>query len=101
MVADDRAASKDCSTCSRCPIQECPLDAEVSGRLLSGWRLGIAAIGLFLAPIALAIAGAALFDQSGGAQFLGAIGGLILGVAASTLVVRFMYSRNRESRQSQ
>lgn len=97
MVADDMTASKDCSTCSRCPIQDCPLEAEVSGRLLSGWRLGIASIGLFLAPIALAIAGASLFERSGGAQLLGAIAGLILGVAASTVVVSFLHSRSRES----
>jgi len=101
MVADDSAASKDCSTCSRCPIQNCPLDGEVSGRLLSGWRLGLASIGFFLAPIALAIEGAALFERSGSAQFLGAIAGLILGVAASTVVVWFAHSRNRGSRQSQ
>ena len=73
----------------------------MSGRLLSGWRLGIASIGLFLAPIALAIIGAALFGQSGSTQFLGAIAGLILGVAALTVVVWFAHSRNRGSRQSQ
>ena len=69
--------------------------------MLSGWRLGLASIGLFLAPIALAIAGAALFERSGGAQLIGAIAGLILGAAASTVVAWFVHSRNRGSRQSQ
>ena len=77
------------------------MEAEVSGRLLSGWRLGIASIGLFLTPIALAITGAALFGRSGSTQFLGAIAGLILGVAASTWVVWFAHGRNRATRQSQ
>ena len=69
--------------------------------MLSGWRLGLASIGLFLAPIALAIEGAALFERSGSAQFLGAIAGLILGVAASTVVVWFAHSRNPGNRQSE
>ena len=77
------------------------MDAEVSGRLLSGWRLGLASIGLFLVPMALAIAGAALLGGSGSAQFIGAIAGLILGVAASTVAVWFVHRRNTESGQSQ
>ena len=71
------------SGCSGCPAPDCPVEDGTEGSPLTGWRLGLASTGLFLAPVGLAIVGALSLGNSPGRQFAGAIAGLGLGLAGS------------------
>ena len=59
----------------------------------SGWLMVLASAGLFLAPIALAIVGALLAGVTADARAVGAIGGLLLGMAISVIVGRLIRRR--------
>lgn len=72
--------------CSGCPLGDCPASQDESP--LSGWRLVLASMGPFLGPPVLAIAGAAWFGGSQGAQLLGALAGLGIGIAAAIVAAR-------------
>ena len=79
-----------CSACSDCPAQNSPVEDESDGQLLVGWRFGLASMGLFLAPVALAVAGATCFGESQGVRLLGAIAGLAIGMAGSVAIARLL-----------
>jgi len=84
--------------CSGCPVDDCRAADGPNASLPSGWRLVLAATALFLGPGVLAILGAACFPESQGGQFLGAMVGLVVGMAASVAVVRrFHRPRQTES----
>jgi len=55
---------------------------------LSGWGLGWCSVGLFLGPGVLAIAGAVCCGESQGAQFVGATGGLLIGMTGSVVFAK-------------
>jgi hypothetical protein len=74
--------------CRGCPIQGCP--AEGREEAPSGWRLGLASAGLFLGPGVLAIIGAVCYSGSQIGQFLGAIGGLVIGMTGSVMIARLL-----------
>ncbi len=86
-----------CSSCARCPTVNCPARNDREGPRLRGRALGLAAVGLFLAPIALAIAGSLCFGGNEGAGFLGALLGLGLGMSVSWLCLRLIRGRTRGS----
>jgi len=52
-------------------------------------------MGFFLTPIVLAIVGATLAGETGGAQLLGGVAGLIVGMAGSLGVARFVHRIKR------
>gem|GEM_PF-2395326 len=64
--------------------------------MLSGGRLALAALALFLFPIALAIAGSMCAGPGDGAQFVGGIAGLFVGMVGTILVVRRIYRRTED-----
>ena len=80
-----------CSSCSACPIEDCPTDGGNDPQLLVGWQFGFASMGLFLGPVVLAIIGAAwCFGESSEGRLLGAIAGLMLGMVASMGIARWL-----------
>jgi len=88
--------------CSGCPIEDCRAADRPDASLPSGWRLVLAATGLFLGPGVLAILGAACFPESQVAQFAGATAGLGTGMAASVAVAkRFGRRRQPESKAAE
>ena len=96
MPLDREPTGKTCARCSRCPVQECPAEHEPEGARLSGWRLGLASIGLFLGPVLLATAGAIWFGKTGTAQFLGAMAGLGVGLVCSVVVAKLLRRGRKE-----
>jgi len=84
---DDRQRCAGCSCCSA----EAPGPTEGTIR---GPRLVLVSMGLFLGPIVLAIAGAALSPAGESAQLLGALGGLAVGMVASIAIGRFVQTKN-------
>lgn len=85
------------SRCSACGRDDCPANDYQHDSSLAGWRLGLASIGLFLGPVVLAIAGAMCFDKSYGAQCLGALAGLGVGMSGPMLAARLRHRGDRES----
>jgi len=75
--------------CRRCP----PAGQGVDPAAPSGWRLAVPAAGLFLGPLVLAVAGAGLAGPSQVGQFLGAVGGLIVGAGAAVTVAKLIVRR--------
>ncbi len=57
---------------------------------MPGWRLAMASVGLFLAPILLAIAGATCCGDGEGVQLLGAVAGLGAGMTGAVVVGRLL-----------
>ena len=80
--------STDGLACSGCPIGDCPADQGHDDSPLSGGRLVLASMVLFLGPCILAIAGAAWFRGNEWEQFCGALAGLGLGIAAATVAAK-------------
>lgn len=73
-------------TCAHCMLEDCPLDRTEEETRLRGRPLGLAAIGMFLAPVLLAIIGAMSFRSSYPAQLLGGLGGLAVGILAARII---------------
>ena len=88
----DEHTEMSCNDCSRCSIdgpdhrEHGELDRD--GRLLSGWRLCAAWIGVGLGPIVLAIAGAASAGESHGVQLAAGLAGLGIGLIGSVVVAQ-------------
>ena len=76
-----------------CPHCSEAAEAIAAPTELAGWRLTVSAAGLFLVPLLLAIAGAgaapAVWAHSV-AQFVGGVGGLLIGIAGAVFVGRFL-----------
>ena len=74
--------------CRECPIgNRAPAAGEPTGG-----RLALAAAGMFLLPLVAAVAGAATFGPGATGQFLGAVGGLVLGLVGAVLTARRLRS---------
>ncbi len=89
MSAHQKQTEPHGSACHGCAMRECPAsaDAEVAGPV-SGWRLGLASLGLFVGPVVLAILGAACFRGSQAGQLLGGVAGLVAGMIGSVVIAR-------------
>ncbi len=81
-----------CTGCATegCAVADCPSDAQTNDSLLVGWRLGVASMGVFLAPVVLAIVGAVCSGRSPDVQLPGTLAGLGLGLAGSMWIARTM-----------
>ena len=83
-------------SCAQCMLEDCPLDRTEEETRLRGLPLGIAAVGMFLAPVLLAIIGAMSFRSSYPAQLLGGLGGLALGMLAARTIAARSASNSKE-----
>jgi hypothetical protein len=84
-----------CSSCARCPTEDCPARDETQEPRLRGRSLGLAAIGLFISPVVLAVLGALCVRGGEGAQLVGALVGLVLAMLGAALWVRFLLRPRR------
>jgi len=84
-----------CSSCARCPTANCPAKHDEEAPRLRGRALGLAAAGLFLGPIALAIAGSLCAGDEWEMQLVGALAGLLFGICASLLCVKVAHREER------
>ena len=64
---------------------------------LVGWRLGLAAAGMFLFPLALAVVGALAGRGSQTGQFLGSLAGLVVGAIVAAGVGRVLRRSFKEA----
>ena len=85
---DHEPAPIGCPGCSSCPADDCPPDHDRDARLLSGWRLALAWIGVGLGPIVLAIAASAWSGEDPGAQLAAGLSALAVGMIISVVVAR-------------
>ena len=65
-----------------------------------GARLVLAAVGVFLAPLGMAVVGAAVVSGDAGRQGLGALAGLAVGVLAAGLIGRWARPSLRRRRSA-
>ncbi|UCH36273.1 MAG: hypothetical protein JSV65_07940 [Armatimonadota bacterium] len=96
MPANDEPTEANRASCSGCPIRDCPAQSDEDGTLLSGRRLGLAASGLFLAPIVLALVGAACFAAGSVGQLLGAAVGFGAGVTCAVIATKLLLRKPRD-----
>ena len=75
-------------SCGGCP--QCGAVAPPPAGRLRGWRVVLAAMGVFLWPPAAALAGAMLIGTNEVGQFLGAVVGLLFGVAVALVGARLL-----------
>ena len=73
--------------CSRCGVAE-GRDQDDGG--LRGWRLTLSAGAAFVLPLVVAAAGARLAGPAQTPQFLGALGGLIVGLVCGVGIARLV-----------
>jgi len=85
-AADDGASGKACpADCRTCSAETANPPAAGA---LTGWRLGVAAVGAFLLPLAAATAGAIVAGPE--RQLIGCLVGLAGGVMAASLAARVL-----------
>jgi hypothetical protein len=77
--------SHSCLGCTQCDADD---PARPEAGALRGWRLTVSATAVFLLPLALAVTGAALLGSNQTRQFLGALGGLAVGMGCGILIAR-------------
>jgi len=83
-------------SCAHCVLEHCPLDCTEEEVRLRGRRLGMAAVGMFLVPVLLAIAGAMSLRGSYPAQLLGGLVGLAVGMLAARMVAARLARGSKE-----
>ena len=91
MQSDPPPCSQDRASCPHCSAGVCPISSEGDNATppLSGHSVVGSAVGLFLVPLLLALAGAVLAGSDMGAQVVGALAGLGLGLLGSILFARW------------
>ena len=77
-----------CVGCAGCDLRTGTTPDCQDPTALRGWRLVLASSGLFLLPLLLAAAGAAFAGKSEGAQALGGIIGLGLGLTVAAVLAK-------------
>ena len=87
---NSHGGSSGCGPCSRCQSDDSRADGP------SGWRLGLSAAGLFLAPVGLAVLGAAVGGPAPVGRVVCAGGGFLAGMAAAVIVGRLLGERKRK-----
>ncbi len=96
MAKFDKHNEFDCK--ADCP--QCPEAGQGEGDgagVLIGWRLTLAAGGVFLMPLILAIVGASVAGTGQVAKFLGAGAGFGVGVVAAIITGRVVRRSGREA----
>ena len=95
----ERDADRRCTAgCAQCRTE----DGEGSvlrtgGHIpLEGWRLAGGALGVFGAPVLLALGGAALGGDSAALQAAGAFAGLAVGAGAAGIAARLLRAKDEE-----
>lgn len=78
-----------CSACPECPAESC-LNIRMGESDIQGWRMCLAATGLFIAPIAVAIAGAWVLGPGHLGQFIGGVVGLAAGMTGAVVASRLL-----------
>ena len=96
MHAECEATRQDCPGCHGGIPEDCSAHDAEGRPPLSGWRLALISLGMFLGPAVLAVLGAACGGGSGMRQFLGGTAGLGLGMGVTLCVSRFV-GRTREA----
>ena len=79
------------SSCGGCGLQETCNGAPADDGPLRGKAMVAAAVGYFCFPLALALVGALVLDQSPSLQLIGGAGGLGLGMVIAARVARRLY----------
>jgi len=64
---------------------------------LTGWRFAVSSAAVFLLPLATALVGAASIGGGEGVQFLGALGGLAVGLGAGLLISRLVARAGKDA----
>ncbi|MBN1942061.1 MAG: SoxR reducing system RseC family protein [Phycisphaerae bacterium] len=67
---------------------------------LAGWPLATAAFFVFVLPVGLAIAGAALIGRDPNRQMLGALAGFVVGVVLAGVVAKILRRRVKNKTDS-
>ena len=90
--------SGDCSHCAVCGASDEhePEQPEEKPPLTGIW-FAIAALGAFILPLALAIAGSIYGGDDGLHQLLGGLGGFLLGVILALPIVKISHSLSKKS----
>ena len=84
MTAPDKSRVSQCpSGCSQCSLDAGDAGGAGEASVFSGWRLALRAAWVFLAPLASAIAGAAIAPGGAVSKWIGAMAGFALGVAVT------------------
>ena len=78
------------SSCGSCGLQETCQAGSAGDGPFKGASLVVAAVGYFLFPLMLALAGAVILSGSALTQFLGGAGGMLVGMIISTCVARLV-----------
>jgi hypothetical protein len=61
---------------------------------MTGWRFALASLGVFVVPLALAVAGACWFRDDPTRQLVFGGGGLLLGMALSGVTAKLAYCKS-------
>lgn len=61
---------------------------------MAGWRFALTSLGVFVVPLALAVAGACWFSDTPARQLAAGVGGLFLGMTLAGMTARLMHRRS-------
>ena len=94
MQTDSHHCPQDRSACPHCTGDARDTSDEDNGPVIEGGPFVWSAIGVFLLPLLLALAGALVADSYGGPELVGAACGLGLGMVGSILLARCIGQRS-------
>ena len=81
-----QACSGECSSCSVVPAQD---GADAEPTPFQGWSMAGASVFFFLVPLLIAACAAVMLRRLGpGAQWAAGVGGLLFGMALTSLIAR-------------
>jgi hypothetical protein len=81
------------SDCNACGRRHGGADASPPSQLMTGWRFVWTSVGVFLVPLALAVAGACWFRNDPARQVAAGLGGLCLGMALAGAAARLLQEK--------
>lgn len=89
MHPEQSAEGESSGKCENCiVVKSVERSADQAG--MGGWRLVLSSTLVFLLPIVLAIAGAAVSRQEQSRQLAGAVGGFVLGIVLALMGMRLI-----------